>query len=258
MSLYAINQKGADSFRELSKQLNNSLAQISDADKKMQTSVITIMDKLGIYGLDIWSIILKVNDIYSSCSDEIEQLSEKINAKADEIEELLSLTGSTPSSQSPGAASGKNVQTLEQISSWLTEINPHYYDSDIPPWQDNPYHSNCGSCTLAVEKHFLGDTNAVASDINIRTDAAMEAATGKTCTYMSIGDIENILKERGSGSHLIVGINRKPALFIIPQKGHWFNAYYDGKEIYTIDGQTGEIMEWPHDYGSVSEWCALI
>lgn len=85
----------------------------------------------------------------------------------------------------------------------------------------------------------------------------MEQATGKTCTYMSIDDIEHMLKEMGAGSHLIVGINRK-----LPDgkqiSGHWFNVYYDGTKIYTIEGQAGQILEWPHDYGYVSEWCAMV
>lgn len=257
MAKYAISLEGADSLRALSKNLKNTFVEIVDTNKKLQTSVTAIIDELGIYGLDIWSIILNVNAICHSCSDEIEQLSESINAQANKVEELLTLSYEDNSSQSLNTSADKNVQTVEQIASWLTDINPNYYDSSIPPWGGNPYHTNCGSCALAVEKHFLGDTSAAASEINIGTDAGMEQATGKTCVYMSVGDIENKLKEQGPGAHLIVGINRKPVMFI-PQKGHWFNAYYDGQNIYTIDGQTGKIMDWPHDYGCVSEWCALI
>ena len=92
---------------------------------------------------------------------------------------------------------------------------------------------------------------------NIGTDAAMEQATGKKCIYMQVNDIENHIKSMGAGAHLIVGINR-----CLPNgqriSGHWFNAVYDGSKIYTIDGQSGEVLDWPHDYGYVSEWCALI
>lgn len=85
----------------------------------------------------------------------------------------------------------------------------------------------------------------------------MERATGKICVYMSIGDIEDKLKSMGAGSHLIVGINRQHPDGT-PMKGHWFNAFYDGEQIYTIEGQAGKILEWPHDYGNVSEWCAMV
>ncbi len=81
----------------------------------------------------------------------------------------------------------------------------------------------------------------------------METATGKKCVYMSVNDISEKLRSMGSGSHLIVGINRTR-----PYPGHWFNVFYDGKKFYTIDGQSGEILEFPYDYGSVTEWCAMI
>ena len=62
----------------------------------------------------------------------------------------------------------------------------------------------------------------------------------------------------GPGSHLIVGINRYPTPWGSPRAGHWFNAYYDGEKIYTLDGQSGDVLDWPYDYGDISEWCALI
>lgn len=93
---------------------------------------------------------------------------------------------------------------------------------------------------------------------NIGTDFGMEQATGKKCVYMSVNNIENKLKEMGPGAHLIVGINRKRTFLGKPQSGHWFNAYYDGQNVYTIDGQIGQILEWPYDYGDISEWCAMV
>jgi hypothetical protein len=102
------------------------------------------------------------------------------------------------------------------------------------------------------------NSNAVASSTNIPTDAAMEQATGKKCVYMSVQDIENHLISQGAGSHLIVGINRHPTPWGKNQAGHWFNAYYDGKKIYTVDGQSGKVYDWPHDYVDISAWCALV
>ena len=103
------------------------------------------------------------------------------------------------------------------------------------------------------------DPQAVAApSANLGSDAAMEKATGKKCIYMSISDIENHLKREGPGAHFVVGINRNPTPSGKAQAGHWFNAFYDGKNIYTIEGQAGQILEWPHDYGDISEWCALV
>jgi hypothetical protein len=74
---------------------------------------------------------------------------------------------------------------------------------------------------------------------------------------MSSDEIVTHLIQMGAGSHLIAGINRR-----LPDgrpiAGHWFNVFYDGRNVYTIDGQSGEIMGFPHDYGYVSEWCALV
>ena len=65
--------------------------------------------------------------------------------------------------------------------------------------------------------------------------------------------------QQGHGARIIhVGINRKRTPLGKPQAGHWFNAYYDGQNIYTIDGQSGEILDWPYDYGDISEWCAMV
>lgn len=116
---------------------------------------------------------------------------------------------------------------------------------------------NCGACAFAVEQRLNGDQSAVASLQNIPTDGEMELATGKKCRYMSPNDIESTLRTMGPGSHLIVGINRQhPSGKGIA--GHWFNVFYDGDKVYTIDGQSGEVLEFPHDYGFVSEWCALV
>ena len=75
---------------------------------------------------------------------------------------------------------------------------------------------------------------------------------------MAPDKIEQILYREGAGSHLIVGINRRNPITGKPATGHWFNVYYDGKKVHTVDGQSGKIYEWPHDYGNVSEWCAMI
>lgn len=146
---------------------------------------------------------------------------------------------------------------LDDASKWIKDINPNYYNPFILP-RNNPYHVNCGSCAFAVETRLSGGDDLVASANNIRTDYAMEVETGKRCVYMSVADIEDHLRKMGPGSHLIVGINRGPTPNGTPQAGHWFNAFFDGENFHTIDGQSGEILDWPYDYGYVTEWCAMV
>lgn len=156
------------------------------------------------------------------------------------------------SSSSVGDNTNNSINSITSISSWIKNINPHYGNPFIPQSS-----VNCGSCAFAVERRLCGDESAVATLNNIGTDAAMEQATGKKCVYMSVDKIEEHLRQKGAGSHLIVGINRRLPNGK-PISGHWFNAFFDGERIYTIEGQAGEILEWPHDYGYISEWCALV
>lgn len=146
---------------------------------------------------------------------------------------------------------------LEDATGWITEINPNYRNPFFLP-DRNPYRFNCGSCALAVEARLSGNGAPVASQVNVGSDRGMEAATGKRCVYLPVEQIENHLRRLGPGSHLIVGINREPSINGLPQAGHWFNVLFDGEQFHTLDGQSGEILEWPHDYVMVSEWCALL
>jgi hypothetical protein len=76
----------------------------------------------------------------------------------------------------------------------------------------------------------------------------MNEITGMEQMTMSPEGIQEYLIAQGPGSHGIVGIDRADG------PGHWFNAYYDGERVVAIDGQTGEVNDWPPDYGDVVNW----
>ena len=156
----------------------------------------------------------------------------------------------TAGNTSAGAIASHTEQDIASIGTWIKQINPHYGNPFFP---NSSY--NCGSCALAVAKRLNGDAAAAASldPGDLKTDAGMERATGRTCTYMPLADIESHIRAQGDGSHFIIGINRSGNL-----AGHWFNAYYDGEKICTIDGQSGQVLDWPHDYGHVAEWCIML
>ncbi len=258
MARFAISQEGADAMRQVSQNIISSVDGIDQSTKNLKTQIMGYMDDLGIYGLDIWAMTMQIDNILEDRRDALLELAEKANQKSDEILELIGLgSSSAATGGSGGISSGSSHQSVDAINGWIKDINPNYHSPFIPPGK-NPYHVNCGSCAFAVESRFQGKTDAVASAQNIGTDAGMEAATGKKCVYMSVNDIEKTLVSMGPGSHLICGINRHPTPFGKPQAGHWFNAYYDGNKVYTIDGQSGQIYDWPHDYGDVSDWCALV
>ena len=150
-------------------------------------------------------------------------------------------------------------ENITPISIWVSQINPNFNNPNLPISMQKKYQENCGSCAFAMEQHFNGvDLTMVASEHNIGTDGAMEAATGKRCVYMDPTEIERILVKKGAGAHLIVGIDRYNPITKGPATGHWFNLYYDGKKIHTVDGQSGKLYGWPHNYGNISRWCTMI
>lgn len=268
MAKYAISEEGVSQLQKLSKSIISDTENIYEAGISLKNNISSLGEGLGIYENEIIDLVNHNQATLQSNREVFKQLSDSIVKKADEICGLMgfssagrnSVGDNTPTQ--PYRARRNDVAPqahgIEAVQEWIGDINPNYHSPYFPPGRRNPYHINCGSCAFAVESRFNGNVNAMASSQNIGSDPAMEQATGKTCKYMSVEEIENILKDRGAGSHLIVGINRKPTPLGIPQSGHWFNAYYDGEKIYTVDGQPGLILGWPPDYGDISEWCALI
>lgn len=136
------------------------------------------------------------------------------------------------------------VQSIESVNSWIKSINPN-------PSNDPRRKVNCGKCAAAVYKRLNGDNNAVAG-LGTYSIEEMNEITGRTQTAMTPEEIENYLITQGAGSHVVVGVDRSSGA------GHWFNAYYDGYHVYTIEGQGGLINRWPPDYGNVVYWDASI
>lgn len=145
----------------------------------------------------------------------------------------------------------QDVQTLDNIDAaaadvndWISEINPNFDPYDL----DSAYDNNCGSCAFAVYQRFEGNTDIVASAENIATIEEMNALTGMEQVTMTPEEIQQTLLDQGNGAHAIIGIDRADG------PGHWFNAANIDGKVVTIDGQTGEISDWPPDYGDVTNW----
>ena len=133
----------------------------------------------------------------------------------------------------------------EEIRNWLKDINPNYDPFDI----ESPYCNNCGSCAFAVEQKLSGNGDLTATADNIGTIPEMNALTGMEQVPMQPDDIQQYLLDQGPGAHVIVGIDRADG------PGHWFNAVcLDDHTVVALDGQSGEILDWPPDYGNVTHW----
>ncbi len=136
------------------------------------------------------------------------------------------------------------LNETSELGDWIKEINPNFDPFD---WE-SPFNNNCGSCAYAVYRRLEGDTDIVATAENIGYNSQMEALTGMEQVSMSPEEIENRLLEQGDGAHAIIGIDRAEG------PGHWFNAACIDGKVVTIDGQSGEISDWPPDYGNVVNW----
>ena len=186
-----------------------------------------------------------------------EKTTESVVAMAQELKEVMAaeLKETRHAVSEAGTEVGKHSQLLEQylnkqenlrhIEQWIKEINPNYDPFDI----NSPYSRNCGSCALAVYKRLEGDCTAVASAKNIGQNWEMEALTGMVQVKMDGPEaIRQALLAQGDGAHAIIGVDRAYG------PGHWFNAVNVDGKVMAIDGQSGEILDWPPDYGNVVNW----
>ncbi len=142
-----------------------------------------------------------------------------------------------------GESEGRE-HTIESVSAWIREINPEYDPFDV----ESPYNVNCGACAFAVFQRLNGNTEIQACAENIGTDELMENVLGKKFVTLSPQEIEEYLLEQGEGAHSVIGVDRSMG------SGHWFNAACLEGRVVAIDGQSGEILEWPPDYGDVVRW----
>ena len=149
-----------------------------------------------------------------------------------------------PDYQLPPMNNTDKINDFKNVDVWLKEINPNFDPYDV----DSPYCNNCGSCAYAVYRRLEGDNGIVATADNIGYNDEMNSLTGMKQVSMSPSEIETRLLEQGDGAHAIIGIDRDEG------PGHWFNAVCKDGKVYAVDGQTGEINEWPPDYGNVVNW----
>lgn len=148
--------------------------------------------------------------------------------------------GASPES-SNRAMPARTTRTLADIEGALATFNPHYPGPFDP---SNEYEGNCGSVAANVFD-YLNGAPARQAETGTLSDPEMDARTGLTTTVVgSPDDIITLLHEAGPGSHAVVGILRTTGA------GHWFNVFYDGTDVYTIDGQPrgGIVAGFPPSY----------
>jgi len=172
-----------------------------------------------------------------------------------------------------GVISEMNKTTLENVKKqienakdWIRDVNvipnpnghlagKEAYIHAYRPWEGvwaNNY--NTGSCALAVERRLSGKAEYLAERASIRelpdsnSIDFLEKKLDLTARYVKIEEVADMLKKKGPGAHLVIGATKKPYLpELSGQKfkalPRWFNVYYDGEKIYTLDGLKGYVQE---------------
>jgi hypothetical protein len=131
------------------------------------------------------------------------------------------------------------IQTISDIRRWLVDINnAHALRWDAA--SDADRENNCGECAAAVFQRLSDGPSNVQAALGTRNFDQMHAVTGLIQVTRTPGQIADRLIQRGAGAHTVIGVNRGEGV-----DGHWLNAYYDGRRVYAIDGQSGTITTWP-------------
>ncbi|RUR01593.1 toxin glutamine deamidase domain-containing protein [Labedella endophytica] len=155
----------------------------------------------------------------------------------------------TPDANTPETPEGSNSteRTAADIDEALPEINPNFDPHDPA----NGYATNCGN-TSALLNDFLNGSPAREAPTGTLTTPEIEARTGNPQTPMTPDQIADTLRAMGPGSHCVVGIDRSTGF------GHWFNAYYDGTTVWSIDAQNATRSPWPPHEPHATTWDASI
>ena len=92
MARYAISAEGAASMRALAKQLYTEANAILESSATLEAKVSAVGDGLGIYESEILGIVQQSRNTLKANRDEILDLAQRVLQKADEIDELVSLS----------------------------------------------------------------------------------------------------------------------------------------------------------------------
>ena len=131
---------------------------------------------------------------------------------------------------------GGSNTSIHWIRSWIGDVNPGY---DAAPVGD-PRRRNCTSASLAVFHRLSGTSNDPAGLDELYSHQVTEI-TNLPLVPTTLDQVEQTLRDAGPGSHTIV------AASFDGRPSHAFNAYFDGRNVHGLDGQSGVDELWPPD-----------
>ena len=137
--------------------------------------------------------------------------------------------------------------TLQQILDALKAINPNFDPMD----PKGEYSNNCGN-TSSILNDVMNGAPVTEAPVGTLTTPEMEARTGLPQTAMTPQQVIDSLVAQGAGSHCVVGVDRSTGT------GHWFNAFFDGTTVWTLDAQNGTMTPFPPHEPNATNWDASI
>lgn len=171
-----------------------------------------------------------------------ERLLDDFDKQADAFAKRLVGNGAAGEQTGDGETADQTsgVASADDIREWIKDVNPGYSGSRF-----DPRSTNCGKCAHAVFDALSGKPVRDAGP-GTYGSAEMARAIGRKQIPITSSGIATRLRSEGAGAHAVVGVDRQNGV------GHWFNAYFDGQDVWAIDGQAGTVSGWPPDYGSPS------
>lgn len=106
MARYAISAEGAASMRALAKQLYTEANAILESSTVLEAKISAVGDGLGIYESEILEIVQQGRNTLKSNRDDILNLAQRVLQKADEIDELVSLSWGGTAAATAGLVAG--------------------------------------------------------------------------------------------------------------------------------------------------------
>lgn len=106
MARYAISAEGAASMRALAKQLYTEANSILESSATLEAKVSAVGGGLGIYEAEILGIVQQSRNTLKVNRDDILDLAQRVLQKADEIDELVSLSWGGAAAATAGLVAG--------------------------------------------------------------------------------------------------------------------------------------------------------
>ena len=111
MAKYAISHEGADAMRKLSQDILATMNSVQTSTKELKNKISGLMDGIGIYGIDIWAMTMRIDGIIEDKQDALTDLADSARKQSEEIDNLVNeLSG-------VNGSSGGNAATVSGLFS---------------------------------------------------------------------------------------------------------------------------------------------